>query len=115
MPVHEAIGIAVQIAHGLAGAHEKHLVHRDLKPANVFLTTDGAVKILDFGLAKLVTGGPADEMETASVAGVGTTGLGRVLGTMAYITPEQARAQITDARADVFSLGVVLYELPAGE
>jgi tetratricopeptide (TPR) repeat protein len=115
LPVREAVGIAIQMAHGLAGAHEKHIVHRDLKPANIFLTADGTVKILDFGLAKLVQGLPREDAETVSAGPGGPTGLGRVLGTMAYMAPEQARGQLVDARADLFAFGVVLYEMLAGE
>jgi serine/threonine protein kinase/TolB-like protein len=115
VPVRKAIGIAVQIAHGLAAAHEKHIVHRDLKPANVFLTTDGTVKILDFGLAKFLERTPLEDAETVSVGPSGATELGRVLGTMAYMAPEQARGGSVDARADLFAFGVVLYEMLAGE
>ncbi len=115
IPVHEAVGIAVQIAHGLAAAHEKHIIHRDLKPANVFLTTDGTVKILDFGLAKLLQGAAPEEAETVSFVPAGATEAGHVLGTMAYMAPEQARGLRIDARADLFAFGVVLYEMLAGE
>ncbi|MFI5167068.1 MAG: protein kinase [Thermoanaerobaculales bacterium] len=111
----EALGIAVQMARGLAAAHEKGIVHRDLKPANVFLTRQGAVKILDFGLAKLVEGVPIGEADTLTHAPTGATEFGRVLGTVAYMAPEQARGIPVDARADVFAFGVVLYEMVAGE
>jgi TolB-like protein len=111
----EALGIAVQIARGLAAAHEKGIVHRDLKPANVFLTRHGAVKILDFGLAKLVEGVPAGDADTLTHAPTGATEFGRVLGTVAYMAPEQARGLPVDQRADVFAFGVVLYEMVAGE
>jgi TolB-like protein/Tfp pilus assembly protein PilF len=113
--VPEAVGIAVQIARGLAAAHGKGIVHRDLKPANVFLSKDGQVKILDFGLAKLVEGAPAGEAETLTQAPTGATEPVRVLGTVAYMAPEQARGMAVDARADVFAFGVVLYEMVAGE
>jgi serine/threonine-protein kinase len=115
VPVRKAVGIAVQFAHGLAAAHEKHLVHRDLKPANVFLTTDGTVKILDFGLARLAEGVPHEDAETTAGALAGMTQFGRVLGTTAYMAPEQARGLPVDARADIFAFGVVLYEVLAGE
>jgi serine/threonine protein kinase/WD40 repeat protein len=101
LPVEEAIEIAVQAARGLAKAHEHGIVHRDVKPGNLFLTRDGVVKILDFGIAKL-TG------ET------GPTRLGAILGTPSYMAPEQTRGETVDARADVWSLGVVLYEMLAG-
>jgi TolB-like protein/Flp pilus assembly protein TadD len=113
--VPEAVGIAVQIARGLAAAHEKGIVHRDLKPANVVLTGDGRVKILDFGLAKVVGTVPPGEAETLTQAPTEATEAGRVLGTVAYMAPEQARGIAVDARADVFAFGVVLYEMVAGE
>ncbi|MGD1149236.1 MAG: protein kinase [Thermoanaerobaculaceae bacterium] len=115
LPASEAIGVAVQIARGLAAAHEKGIVHRDLKPANVFLTKHGAVKILDFGLAKLVEGVPLGEADTLTHAPTGATEFGRVLGTVAYMAPEQARGLPVDQRADVFGFGVVLYEMLAGQ
>jgi TolB-like protein len=90
-------------------------VHRDLKPANVFLTKHGAVKILDFGLAKLVENVAVGEADTLTHAPTGATEFGRVLGTVAYMAPEQARGMAVDQRADVFSFGVVLYEMLAGQ
>jgi len=115
LEVPEVLGIATQIARGLAAAHEKGIVHRDLKPANVFLTRHGAVKILDFGLAKLVEGVPVGDADTLTHAPTGATEFGRVLGTVAYMAPEQARGVPVDQRADVFAFGVVLYEMLAGE
>jgi eukaryotic-like serine/threonine-protein kinase len=115
LAVPEAVGVAVQVAHGMAAAHEKGIVHRDLKPANVFLTKRGAVKILDFGLAKLVEGVPVGEADTLTHAPTGATEAGRVLGTVAYMAPEQARGMPVDQRADIFAFGVVLYEMLAGQ
>jgi tetratricopeptide (TPR) repeat protein len=114
LSVREATGVAMQIARGLAAAHDKRIIHRDLKPANVFLTKDGTVKVLDFGLAKLLEAAAPEDAETVSVAPAGATGVGQVLGTMAYMAPEQARGRPVDARADLFALGVVLYEVLAG-
>lgn len=107
----EALDIAINIADGLSAAHEKGIVHRDVKPANVFLVPEGNVKILDFGLA-LVTTNPVTA-DTASAASTGTSP-GSVLGTVNYMSPEQARGQETDARTDIFSLGVVLFEMLTG-
>ncbi len=114
MPVREAVGVALQVAHGLGMAHGKHIVHRDLKPGNLFITKEGAVKILDFGLAKLVESLPLEEADTLTHAPTGATDVGRALGTLAYMAPEQARGMPVDPRADIFSFGCVLYEMLSG-
>jgi serine/threonine protein kinase/Tol biopolymer transport system component len=105
------IDYGVQIAHGLAAAHEKGIVHRDLKPENLFLTTDGRIKILDFGLAKLAQ--PGSEHSAPTVGGETEPGL--VMGTVGYMSPEQVRGQATDSRADIFALGAILYEMLTGK
>jgi serine/threonine protein kinase len=113
IPLRKALGYMAQAAEGLAAAHAKGIVHRDLKPENLFLTKSGRVKVLDFGLAKLTgveTGAPAGETSPPGTL----TSPGMVLGTLAYMAPEQIRGAAVDARADVFALGVVLYELLAG-
>jgi Tol biopolymer transport system component len=111
LPVRLAVGYGVQIALGLAAAHERGIVHRDLKPENLFITPDDRVKILDFGLARL--SGPASAADGAT-ASAGWTGAGVVLGTIGYMSPEQVRGQVADHRSDIFTLGAILYEMLAG-
>src|SRR5262245_57423824 len=110
---HKAVDYAVQIAQGLAAAHEAGIVHRDLKPENVLVTRQGPVKILDFGVAKLTPS--LDGSPAASDRGRATTEPGTVLGTAGYMSPEQVREDTVDRRSDIFSLGCVLYEMMAGQ
>ena len=109
-----AVDYAIQISRGLAAAHEKGIVHRDLKPENLFITKDGQVKILDFGLAKLTQPQPGAE-NSAPTIGSGQTEAGTVMGTVGYMSPEQVRGQPADHRADIFALGVILYEMLTGK
>ena len=105
----------MQIAHGLTAAHEKGIIHRDLKPENIFLTHDGRVKILDFGLAKLTEPAHDAEAQTDVPTRRVNTDPGAVLGTVGYMSPEQVRGQRVDHRSDIFSLGVILYEMLSGK
>jgi serine/threonine protein kinase/Flp pilus assembly protein TadD len=109
LSVARAVDIAIAVAEGLEAAHEKGIVHRDVKPANLFVTTRGHIKVLDFGVAKLV-----QATSDAQTVG-GLTTIGEALGTVAYMSPEQARGETVDARTDLFSLGLVLYEMLAGK
>jgi len=111
----ETINFAVQLAQGLAAAHWKGIVHRDLKPQNLFITADGRVKILDFGLAKqlpILASGPHSDLSSRGTAD--GTQAGTLLGTVGYMSPEQARGEPADSRSDIFSFGCVLYEMLAG-
>ena len=109
MPTAQALEYASQVASALAMAHENGIVHRDIKPANILITRDGRVKVLDFGLAKLVERGQAKDTMTGL-----DTQPGLIMGTAAYMSPEQAEGRPVDARSDIFSLGAVLYEMLSG-
>ena len=112
--VRKAIDYAVQIARGLAAAHEKGIVHRDLKPENLFLTSDGRVKILDFGLAKLTQPDAGAALQTNLPTAAAGTEPGVVMGTLGYMSPEQVKGRAADHRSDIFSFGSVLYEMLSG-
>ena len=111
----ELLDIAIPIAEALAAAHAKGIVHRDLKPANVMMTPEGRPKILDFGLAKLVDAFGDEAVTTTETESAELTRRGQVLGTIAYMSPEQAQGNPVDSRSDIFSFGVMLYEIAAGE
>ncbi len=111
MPVRKAIDHGVQIAHGLAAAHDKGIVHRDLKPENLFVTKDGRIKILDFGLAKLVQRDLSGDETTMTHR----TDPGMMMGTVGYMSPEQVRGVAVDHRADIFAFGAILYEMLTGK
>lgn len=113
LPQRKAIDYGLQIAHGLAAAHEKGIIHRDLKPENLFITKDGRVKILDFGLAKLTRVGN-DQSQTDIPTRRVDTDPGVVMGTIGYISPEQLRSKPADHRSDIFSFGAILYEMLSG-
>jgi serine/threonine protein kinase/Tol biopolymer transport system component len=118
LPLDEALAIAKQIAEALEAAHEKGIIHRDLKPANIALTKDGHVKVLDFGLAKATeaSGASADLANSPTMTSPAmTTGVGVILGTAAYMSPEQAKGRPADKRSDVWAFGCVLYEMLTGK
>jgi len=114
LPVRKAVDFALQTAQGLAAAHHKNIAHRDLKPENLFVTTDGRIKILDFGLAKLMSPGAAADGATSAPTVELATSPGVVMGTAGYMSPEQVRGRAIDHRSDIFSLGAVIYEMLTG-
>src|SRR5262249_20167046 len=114
MSVHEALEVALQVASALAAAHETGIVHRDIKPENIMLRRDGYVKVLDFGIAKLSERQPQPADDEVGTTTVLQTHPGLLIGTVHYMSPEQIRGQPTDARSDIWSMGVVLYEMLSG-
>src|SRR5262245_52532068 len=114
VPLARLLQLAIPLADAVSAAHQKGITHRDLKPANVMVSADRRLKVLDFGLAKLMELSQVD-VGASRLPTNGLTGDGRILGTVAYMSPEQAEGKRTDPRSDIFSLGVMLYEMATGE
>jgi len=112
-PLGDSLQMSLEIAEALEEAHKKGIVHRDLKPANIMLTPQGHVKVMDFGLAKLVLP-KGEEAVTKTLTQASLTDQGTIVGTLAYMSPEQARGETVDARSDIFSLGILIYEMMSG-
>ncbi|HET7221124.1 MAG TPA: protein kinase [Vicinamibacterales bacterium] len=115
LPVRTAIDLGIHIVRGIAAAHERAIIHRDLKPENIFITKDAVVKILDFGLAKAPGLGVAAATADAGETRIADSAVGTVMGTVGYMSPEQVRGQSLDHRTDIFSFGVILYEMLTGQ
>ena len=113
IPLEESLAVAKQIADALEAAHEQGITHRDLKPANIKIKPDGMVKVLDFGLAKSGVAQTIQTNESPTIA-TGLTQAGVIIGTVAYMSPEQAKGKPADKRSDIWAFGVVLYEMPTG-
>lgn len=114
-PLRDSLRMVLEIAESLEKAHEKGIVHRDLKPSNIMLTPQGHVKVMDFGLAKQILPGGDEESITKTLTQASVTEKGAIVGTLAYMSPEQARGDTVDAKSDIFSLGIILYELTSGK
>jgi TolB-like protein len=114
LPVARVVEVGIALADALSAAHERGVIHRDLKPANVMLTRDGRVKVLDFGLVKLVEMQSSSDLSRATTAAAPISQVGDVVGTVPYMAPEQIRGETVDARSDLFALGIMIYELAAG-
>ena len=112
LPIDQVLTTSTALADALTAAHDRGIVHRDLKPANVMLTRDGRLKVLDFGLAKEIS---ATDLDAATIAAAGQTQMGVVMGTPAYMSPEQVAGRPLDHRTDIFSLGILLYEMSSGQ